>query len=351
MTVSRSLLVLAAGMVVMATAPERAAEPTYQLRYRYVAGQKWTCEVVTSVEGSVALRNAADPEQKLPIILQLAEDIDVSVAETRQDGAGWLVWQLRRFQIARPQGAVPLSLELVRAPDGLVIRRDDRTWAVPPSDAGKPEDLPDEAREGFGAIDPRQLIVPVRLLHGPGGEVTERQGATWFEYLARTPLLAPLAPLGEPFGANLMHLPGKAVDVGQTWTENRHARLPGDPAPYPLTLTYTLTGPGEPADPETLRIDYQGGSVLTARPFELTLADGPTIPLTLDRLEHAITGRADYAPASGRVVAQSQTSQITILSHGQNGGQPFTLESRLLVNSTMVARDATTVEPAAPSGQ
>jgi len=310
-----------------------AAPPTYPLRYRFAAGEVLTYETKTSALGKLAVRvNGEDRHAPLPVGLDISDRTRYEVKSVAADG---LATVEVRLMFLSGGSSIPgqFLLVLERLPDGVLVKRGEAQWKLPPVEAGKP--TPGEVTEAFGGWDPVGLLQPQTVTMTPAGLVAPKAGAPWVAHLAKLPSFGQLAAYFQPFGQPLPELPGRGLELGQEWEQPRAVPLPGvGAATYRLDVLFALANRQTVGPFETVKISFDGATTLQDQPIKLNVPGSGPLDMKVQTLTHRLTGAFNLAPEEGRLVDHSLRSEVSCQSRGGANDSIF-IDSGIVVEAAM----------------
>ncbi|MBI5835051.1 MAG: hypothetical protein HZB16_22330 [Armatimonadetes bacterium] len=310
-----------------------AAPTTYPLRYRFAAGDVLTYETKTSALGKLAVQvNGENRHAPLPVGLDICDRTRYEVKAMADDGVATVEI---RLMFLSGGSSIPgqFLLELERLPDGVLIKRGDAQWKLPPPEAGKP--TPADLLEAFGGWDPMGLLQPCQVTITPAGLTTAKTGAPWVKHLATLPSFGQLAAYFQPFGQPLPELPGRSLELGQEWEQPRAVPLPGVGAKtYRLDVLFALANRQTVGPFETVKISFDGATTLQDEPIRLTVPGSGPLDLKVQSLTHRLTGAYNLAPEQGRLVDHSLRSEANCQSRGGPADSIF-IDSNIVVEAAM----------------
>lgn len=317
----------------------------YDLRYRFTAGESWTYETRATVEGQVSVNAAQREPQALPLAVESIERMQYTVSLVKDDGSAWLLGELKSLQFSTTGFGDGVIFEVRDTGDGAEVRSNQKTWTIDREDPD-PQVGATQIGPGLTVGQAAALLEPVKLYLSPGGAVLEQEGKNWHQRLDGIPLLNTMIPLLSPFGEHLPELPAKPLANGTEWRQERTVALPGSDEEYGLEVVSTVLEPRPVGPYETIVVGFQARNHEAGRTFQFSPGPGLAVPMTLESLDHVLSGELLFDDGAGRLVEQRMVSEVEVEAAGQLV-EPLLLHATLTVNSTKLLTD---VESAPAAG-
>ena len=306
------------------------------LRYRFTPDQELVYQTSTELLGTVTFTPDQGQAQQLPLKMTVDDTVHYRVSVVKPDGAAWVAVELTALTVKGKMFDTEMNLEMADIGELIMINLGPRNWMVErPGDGPTPQ--PEEIGLGFTTADAAAMFGPMKMLLAPTGEILEKEGRSWQDQLARANPIGAWLPILRPFGDGLPQVPGRAVDPGQTWHQERELSLPMAEKTFPMQLDFQLAEP----QPEQVGVpvSYAGSLQMADIAMQIEPMPGLQIPLKLGKLDHLLSGTAFYDVEAGALTRQELTSKVT--SSGRGEMQPgFTLDSNIEIRSTRQLSDS-----------
>lgn len=337
-------------VLLLLCAAAAAAQQPVDLRYRFVPGGALSYLTTVSVTGIVAGAQGGGEAQRMPLAIDLEDQVVYRVMAVDDEGNATIELQLRSLHLGAGGlvGGEGFSLR-VGDDQRVTVEIAGQTYE---GDVPAEGDAPDATPLAMG-ITLGQLLEATRpsiITLAPTGELIEQQDPLWPERLQAVPLLGQV--IGVVRGSSVLPppLPGESMAFGGSWDQPRLVPLPGGDGTYELQMAYTLEQFETVGAFETARIALNGDGMVLEQPFSLEVMRGMELPMNMTELHQDLAGTAFFDPAAGALVELRIETEIAFHAESRMAGLDLGLDAELKVKSTtMLLKTVDGGEPPVPA--